>query len=244
MPSTQPTRFSRRSAPYVKRSRMFGKTPKKAFARYGALAASSAYSGSLLQRTPITGFPQDMTVRLRYNLFLSYSTGVGTGQHVYQFKINSVFDPDHTGTGHQPLYRDQLYLIYKYCVVTACRWEVNVSTTTTTGSLINIQATTYATADSDTAIAVERGQTAQAFIQLGQPARLTGKVDMAALFGTTKASILSDDLYRHSESNDPSQLCWLTLYTQDTESAQSRYSANVTLDMTCVFKEVNKIASS
>jgi hypothetical protein len=41
-----------------------------------------------------------------------------TGFVSYQFRANSIYDPDLTGIGHQPRGRDQLALLYeKYCVI-------------------------------------------------------------------------------------------------------------------------------
>ena len=214
------------------------------FARRTSLAKTAgSYTGSLLQSMPVTGFPEMLKVRLRYSQFQEVTTG-GGGQYIQQYKINSVFDPDLTSTGHQPMYRDQLYLIYKYAVVTECKWQADISTTSTSGHLINVQATTFATTDSDTSANVERGQTHQAFLQLGAPARLTGTVAINQLFGLTPPQLLVDDLYRHDSGTDPNQLAYLSLYMQNSALAPSTCCFNVVLDMTVVFKEVVKIAQS
>lgn len=44
----------------------------------------------------------------------------------YTFRVNSLYDPDYTGTGHQPLGYDQLAPMYKQNVVHACRIKVGV----------------------------------------------------------------------------------------------------------------------
>jgi len=202
------------------------------------------YTGRLLQRMPATGFPEMLEVKLRYNLFRSYNCG-GTGRDIYQFKINSVFDPDLTSTGHQPLYRDQLYTIYKYAVVTGCRWSVECATQAGSGVIFIPHVSTYSTTDTDVSAAIERGGTKRSFAQIGKPCTMTGYTSMASLFGLPDPrSLLTDDLYRHDDSADPSQLAYLTIYTQDTESTTARCHQSITLDMTVVFKEVLKIAQS
>lgn len=49
--------------------------------------------------------PDRMFVTLKYSDRYSIAGGVGT-LGMQRFKANSVFDPDLTGTGHQPMYRD------------------------------------------------------------------------------------------------------------------------------------------
>jgi len=44
----------------------------------------------------------------------------------YTFRCNSLYDPDYTGTGHQPLGYDQIAPMYKQNVVHACRIKVGV----------------------------------------------------------------------------------------------------------------------
>lgn len=233
-----------RRARYAREYRAAKRAEKKYGGKSRSIVGNKSYSGSLLQRLPITGFPDMLEIRLRYNLFRSFNCG-GTGRDVYQYKINSIYDPDLTSTGHQPLYRDQLYAIYKYAVVVGCRWSLECATQAGSGVLFVPHATTYSTTDTDVSTAIERGSTKRAFTQIGKPMTLTGYVSMASLFGLADPkSLLTDDLYRHDDSADPSQLAYLTIYTQDTEATTARCHQNVTLDMTVVFKEVKKIADS
>ena len=57
-------------------------------------------------RNPDFGFPDKLTTKLRY---VSHNSLSGAGQAIgyHVFRLNSLFDPDLTGTGHQPMYFDQ-----------------------------------------------------------------------------------------------------------------------------------------
>jgi len=57
-----------------------------------------------------TGFPVRMNVRLVYEDLITLSPGTPLASYV--FRGNSLYDPDYTGTGHQPRYYDQLTPIY------------------------------------------------------------------------------------------------------------------------------------
>jgi len=57
-------------------------------------------------RRPDFGFPDRMITKLRYvdNLELTANAGVVAAN---VFRLNSCFDPDLSGVGHQPMYYDQ-----------------------------------------------------------------------------------------------------------------------------------------
>ena len=57
-----------------------------------------------------TGFPVRMNVRLVYEDLITLTPGTPLASYV--FRGNSLYDPDYTGTGHQPRYYDQLTPIY------------------------------------------------------------------------------------------------------------------------------------
>jgi len=71
------------------------------------------------QRTAMTtpsGMPLARTTNLRYcdSITLNSTSGV-LGRRL--FRANSVFDPDYSGTGHQPMGFDQWALLYNHYVV-------------------------------------------------------------------------------------------------------------------------------
>lgn len=55
-------------------------------------------------------------MRHEYDEILTMTSNTGTPAS-YQFRCNGMFDPNHTGTGIQPLYFDQMTAIYNHYVV-------------------------------------------------------------------------------------------------------------------------------
>lgn len=63
-----------------------------------------------------TGFPKELHMKHRYCEVIQIGAVGGAVQN-YSFIANGMFDPNHSGTGHQPLYFDQLSAIYNHYVV-------------------------------------------------------------------------------------------------------------------------------
>lgn len=59
------------------------------------------------------GFPREKRVVLRYVEDFTLNPG-NASSAVYVFKPNSLFDPNHTSTGHQPMFHDNYAQLYKY----------------------------------------------------------------------------------------------------------------------------------
>jgi len=72
----------------------------------------------------LPGFPETYRTTLIYNEALTLDPDVG-GTHYYSFNANNLYDPNYTGTGHQPLYYDNLTQIYE-------RWRVRAAYITVT----------------------------------------------------------------------------------------------------------------
>lgn len=66
-------------------------------------------------RMPLGGFPNHKKVRLRYTEVVALNPGATEAQNV--FRANSVFDPNLTGAGHQPLYYDVWSGLYSHYTV-------------------------------------------------------------------------------------------------------------------------------
>lgn len=113
---TRPRRFVRRSqvTSYVRRPSM---------------RAPSAGTWSIprylndWQRNKDAPFPDRMSVKLLYSDVKTLALGAG-GSSQTVFRLNSIFDPDFTGVGHQPRGHDELALMYRRYYVTGCKYEI------------------------------------------------------------------------------------------------------------------------
>lgn len=83
----------------------------------------------------IIGFPLKMVAKLRYcDTYQIASTSGSTAKQV--LILNSTFDPDSTGTGHQPLYRDVYASIYDQYAVISARVKVTFLSNASTSSML------------------------------------------------------------------------------------------------------------
>jgi hypothetical protein len=71
-----------------------------------------------LQKQMPVGFPKTNQVKLRYVDTFSIDPAAGAVGY-YKFRANSAFDPDYTGTGHQPNGFDQWSQFYNHYLVTS-----------------------------------------------------------------------------------------------------------------------------
>jgi hypothetical protein len=85
--------------------------------RNGRSASMVVHRPPIVRYTPnVFGFPDRLMTKLRYADVYNLASTVGSiGKQVIRW--NSTFDPDLTGTGHQPLYRDTYASIYDHYAV-------------------------------------------------------------------------------------------------------------------------------
>lgn len=105
--------------------------------KYGAKRRRIGSSGTVFSaRWPRieAGLPDTTLVKLRYadTFTLTSLLGATTSK---AFRMNSIFDPDYTGAGHQPLYHDAWQALYnRYTVVKSTIKATINSTDTTAGA--------------------------------------------------------------------------------------------------------------
>jgi len=81
------------------------------------------------------GFPDRLRTKLHYCDVINLASSAGT-PGLWQFRMNSLFDPDYSGLGHQPQWYDQLSAVYSFYRVLGSKITVtfipgNVSDTET-----------------------------------------------------------------------------------------------------------------
>jgi hypothetical protein len=73
----------------------------------------------MLVTAQMTGYPKSRRVKLKYAAEITMASSAVMSSYI--FRANSVFDPDYTGTGHQPMLYDQWTNIYSHYTVLNAR---------------------------------------------------------------------------------------------------------------------------
>jgi hypothetical protein len=165
---------------------------------------------------PSDGFDSRQFVCLYYSD--SYTSNLGAFTAVnQQYRMNSLFDPDLTGTGHQPYRFDQLATFFARYRVRKFEYLVQFQSTSmplwtgvgpTNGDLAT-PVTTAATFNQ--ACEVNRiNHKAQCYN--GAPSVIyKGVVDLAKLGGTTYSAYNSDDRYQALVTTNPTELLYFNV---------------------------------
>jgi len=134
----------------------------------------------------------------------------------YQFNLNSLFDPNRTGTGHQPLGHDQLDLLYNRYRVFAASYRVEFYPNPPGSSF---QAAHFvslrndATTMSSLSLNAVR-ETPHTLVKIGRfdaPTIFTGRVSLPKLTGQTSAQYKAGTNYEAQMSASPTELMTLNI---------------------------------
>jgi len=154
------------------------------------------------------------------------------GAATYVFNLNSIFDPNRTGIGHQPYGHDSLELLYNRYRVTSCSFAI--SAIDTNGKYIQVAAIPSNELLSVSSISqVVENPRARYITQAPNAAlkTLKGTVSIPSLVGRTKSQYMADDRYQATFGNSPSELALLTFVAQTLSGANDNMSIafNITL---------------
>lgn len=138
-------------------------------------------------------FAPKLLTRLKYHERASLSLTGGVAQ-VYSFRVNSLYDPNYTGGGHQPGGYDQLTAIYNKYRVYKCDYILKMisydTASTVETSIIANNEPTYSQAN-DTMAETQRGRYTQ--WNAYNPQTIRGSIYLPALNGKTSAQYKADE---------------------------------------------------
>ncbi|AXH73398.1 MAG: putative capsid protein [Circoviridae sp.] len=110
-------------ARYKKKSRRYSKGRKKIFRKRGSYRRMRVYRKKRLNRRKLNKrqmWPLTQVAKMNYHTVISIACGSANVPYIYEMRANSIYDPDKTGSGHQPSNRDKWAAIYsEYCVIGA-----------------------------------------------------------------------------------------------------------------------------
>ncbi len=188
-----------------------------------------------------TGFPTKLRARLKYAEHVnvtSSTSGVGN----YQFRLNSLFDPNETGAGSQPRYFDQLCndTLYDVYLVNSCRYAVtfvnksdhdvqvmvklgtqDTTMPSTASTMWDFRETKFATSRILTSVGTNKSKTT-----------ITGKSSIWPLIAQSQLSYKLDRAsYQGKFDTDPTILANLNIAVADDPNGTSGSSVDVYVTM-------------
>lgn len=192
---------------------------------------------------PKQPFGHQYWCKMHYNMNLNLAASAGA-TNGFIFNANSIFDPEQTGVGHQPYFRDTLAAIYNAYVVTHCK--MTVLATANTNCILTCRPTTSAAVPINGTLEAERPRCTKAYLTAtGNARKLTKSISMHTLFGRTKSAITDEDDFRGVTGNNPSQRGYLaiSITNPDTTSTCDIYGT-VTMEFTVKWMNLKLLSQS
>jgi len=233
----------------VNKTRKYKKT-KRADAKVPTINVGPSVARTQLSTVPL--FPQRKYVKgqLYYEQGLVRTASLGS-MNVYNFSANGIFDPNRTGTGHQPIGFDQMMLMYEqFCVI---RSHIKVTfLASDEPARVAILLSPDTNAPPSITAAMENGLiTTTSILGSGTDAgsnrmkTLQLSCDIPKYFGKSYQSILADPLQSGNIAADPSEQVYFQIAVWDPFSDQSTtVGFDVTISYDVMYWEPKKLASS
>lgn len=195
---------------------------------------------SYIQKQP---FAHQLWTKMHYNMNINLNAGAGA-TNGFIFNANSIWDPEQTGVGHQPYFRDQLALIYNAYVVTHCK--LTVLATSNTNCIVTCRPTTSNVVPTNGTLEAERPLVTKTYVTAtGNARKLTKSISMHKLFGRTKSAITDEDDFRGVVGSNPTQRAYLAIsITNPDGSSSAALYGTVTMEFTVKFMNLRLLNQS
>lgn len=204
---------------------------------------------SITVRRP-TIFPDEAFTKLTYQETKAYGSGIANVDNVY--RGNSLFDPDQTGSGHQPMGLTEWETFYSRYIVFASKIQVHfMSTSTALPSLVvGVLANNSTTQFSVTSqfcetpyskfrtMGISTGGSAQKRLSMYQP---TGRI-----LGVRSDKIRIDDTYSALTTGNPTREFYYHVYMGDPQDTDTSWAVEYMVKITyyCKFYQRLNIPQS
>jgi hypothetical protein len=192
--------------------------------------------------------PDRIFVPLRY-CHRSMQSGAVTKEQV--FAINSLFDPDFTGAGHQPLGYDQWCAFYNRYRVDKVKVDIDFINGSGTLTDCLVVANNESTAINTQATFTSAAEAAFSWNRMCSPINSNGQLhmtqvyDLAQITGIERAKYVIDDSYQSVNSTSPTEGIYLHVVTQANDFATAiSCEIRVRLTLFSSFWDKNQLTQS
>lgn len=216
------------------------KGSKKTWKKKGTRAKKSTFkeSYSTVSKVPTALFSAQKIAYLTYFDAYQIVTTAGAAG-TWLFNINSLFDPDSTHTGHQPMYFDQIKLLYsKYKVISA---KIKIQANTSGATPGCLQTCTY-TASPPTSLgeATEFARKMPRLIILYQHIVENDYLDIAQILGIDSKAYYANPEYDTDVGSNPGRLAYYQITVNKVNSTEGDCTIDVQTFITfkCLFSQI------
>lgn len=213
-----------------------------------SLAAAPAKTFGVPRGVPkkTIGLPKQLRMSHRYVENILTASGAGT-LSTYLFSCNGLFDPNFSGTGHQPMYFDQMSALYNHytCLGSKCSVYARIVGNTVPDALVGMYI------DDDTTVTPTNSngcseQTTAVFAQINsapaKPAFFSRIWNAKEAFG---GDIMDNDNLTGSSAANPTEQQWYVLFAQDANFAGVlTVQWTVVIEYDCVWDELKNLNAS
>jgi len=184
--------------------------------------------------------PQRFITKQKYSTSFPITAITGS----YTFNLNSVYDPDRTGIGHQPYGFDQLAALYNRYRVIKCSYVIN-GYADSNALRIACLATNELPSLASVSDLVERPR-ARFVVQYpgANTQYLKGSVSIPSLVGRSKAQYMADDRYQATVTNDPAELALLQVAVAGMNDGGAAATLVITLEYTVEYFDMKPLGQS
>lgn len=199
---------------------------------------------TLVVNKAIQPFPQRYISKMKYSETFALNSLNG---YTFAFNLNSIFDPNRTGIGHQPYGHDTLQALYNRYRVIACTWNLSFYSG---GSVCRVATLPLNEAFTPTSVTnvseVCENPRSRWAIQIpgGNTKIIRGKVYLPNLVGRTKAQYMADDRYQAQFGASPGEFAILNIIGGDISDAGTNIQCTITLQYTVEAFDMKQLAQS
>lgn len=178
------------------------------------LARLSTYTN--FENISLTFLDPHKYITLKYTETFNFTLAAGTGTQQL-FRLNSIFDPNSTGVGHQPYGYDQIMALYNRYRVLSSSWKIIFGTQTSTYRIVVLPINGSLAAAITTAPTFENAcemPRARIFVQGGGGSPtivVTGGIKLNDLNGVTIPEYMADDRFEAAIGANPAEVMSLVI---------------------------------
>lgn len=196
---------------------------------------------SKVVNSALTPIPQRFITKMKYTETVAMNS---LNAYTYAFNLNSVFDPNRTGTGHQPYGHDTFATMYNRYRVIGCSYTIQGFNSTNT-VVISANPANELVVFTNTDEAMENPRTKWITQTAGGGIKvLKGNVYIPSLVGRSKAQYMADDRYQAQTGTSPNELAILNLACQSISSGDVTVDCVVTLNYLVEWFDIKNLAQS